>query len=220
MEDRRDATGSFIAARRVVPDRTPAVPDRRYRRRQPAGCRRLNRPRSRRCFWTVRPARNGTLAYSVGGRIPQRKSLTASYTIKGWYDRFNAAWRLALGCRRLMIINQIRNAMAGLAFNLCGTGSFLPQKQVSSKSLDRQIGKREGWIEENCGVRERFVCGPESQDELAASAAKEAIAEAGISPSSIDLVIFASAVPKYSNSRHRTADRATPGHSERELRNA
>jgi len=88
--------------------------------------------------------------------------------------------------------------MADIAFNLCGTGSFLPQKQVSSKSLDRQIGKREGWIEENCGVRERFVCGPESQDELAASAAKEAIAEAGISPSSIDLVIFASAVPKYS----------------------
>ena len=72
--------------------------------------------------------------------------------------------------------------MADIAFNLCGTGSFLPQKQVSSKSLDRQIGKREGWLEENCGVRERFVCGPESQDELAASAAKEAIAEAGISP--------------------------------------
>ena len=38
----RDATGSFIAAQRPVPDWTPAGPDRRHRRRQPSGRRRLS----------------------------------------------------------------------------------------------------------------------------------------------------------------------------------
>lgn len=88
--------------------------------------------------------------------------------------------------------------MSGIEFSLCGTGASLPQNKVNSKSLDRMIGKREGWLEESCGVRERFVCGTETQDDLAASAAREAIAESGISPASIDLIIFASAVPKYS----------------------
>ena len=41
-----DATGSFISAQRPVPDRTPAGPDRRHRRRQPAGRRRVRRASS------------------------------------------------------------------------------------------------------------------------------------------------------------------------------
>ena len=88
--------------------------------------------------------------------------------------------------------------MTSIAFSLRGTGTSLPQKKVSSASLDREIGKPEGWLEETCGVRERFVCGAETQDELAAHAAREAMAEAGISPSSVEFLIFASAVPKYS----------------------
>ena len=88
--------------------------------------------------------------------------------------------------------------MTTMTFSLRGTGIGLPGKRVSSAALDRDIGKREGWLEAACGVRERYVCGAEAQDELAAVAARDAITEAGIPAASIDLLIFASAVPKYS----------------------
>src|ERR1700744_6119569 len=88
--------------------------------------------------------------------------------------------------------------MTGTAFSLRGTGIALPERKVSSASFDRELGKREGWLEENCGVRERFVCGVETQDELATRAARQAIAEAGIAATSIDFLIFASPFSKYS----------------------
>jgi 3-oxoacyl-[acyl-carrier-protein] synthase-3 len=90
------------------------------------------------------------------------------------------------------------DAMTAITFSLRGTGVGLPGRRVSSASLDRDIGTREGWLEATCGVRERYVCDAEAQDELAAMAAREAIAEAGIPAASIDLLIFASAIPKYS----------------------
>src|SRR5260370_31955343 len=43
----RYATGNFISARSTVPDRPPAGPDRRHRRRQSAGGGRLSKPQSR-----------------------------------------------------------------------------------------------------------------------------------------------------------------------------
>ena len=86
--------------------------------------------------------------------------------------------------------------MTGTSFSLRGTGLSLPARKLSSEFLDRRIGKPEGWIEANCGVRERFVCEAETQDELAAGAAREALAEAGIPAAKIDLLIFASAVPR------------------------
>jgi 3-oxoacyl-[acyl-carrier-protein] synthase III len=88
--------------------------------------------------------------------------------------------------------------MTGVSFSLRGTGLGLPDQKVTSDALDRERGYSSGWLEANCGVRERFVCGGETQDDLAVRAATEAIAEAGISPASIDLLIFASAVPKQS----------------------
>jgi 3-oxoacyl-[acyl-carrier-protein] synthase-3 len=88
--------------------------------------------------------------------------------------------------------------MTAISFSLRGTGLGLPGQKVSSDSIDRERGYSPGWLEANCGVKERFVCGAETQDDLAACAATEAIAEAGISPAAIDLLIFASAVPKQS----------------------
>jgi 3-oxoacyl-[acyl-carrier-protein] synthase III len=90
------------------------------------------------------------------------------------------------------------DAMTAMTFSLRGTGIGLPRTRVSSAALDRDIGKKEGWLEATCGVRERYVCDAETQDELATLAARDAITEAGIPAASIDLLIFASAIPKYS----------------------
>ncbi len=86
--------------------------------------------------------------------------------------------------------------MTGIPFSLRGTGLSLPQRIVSSESLDREIGKSPGWLEAHCGVRQRHVCGAESQDDLAALAAQAAMAEAETLPETIDLLISASAIPK------------------------
>jgi 3-oxoacyl-[acyl-carrier-protein] synthase-3 len=88
--------------------------------------------------------------------------------------------------------------MQSPSFSLRGTGIGLPNKKVQSEYFDRLLGKPAGWLEARCGVAERFVCGTETQDELATVAARQALAEQGIPASQVDLLIFASAVPKQS----------------------
>jgi 3-oxoacyl-[acyl-carrier-protein] synthase III len=81
-------------------------------------------------------------------------------------------------------------------FVLSGTGIGLPLQKISSSVLDERIGKEHGWIESNTGVAERWMCGCETQEELGAVAARQALVEANLEPAHIDAVIFASAVPK------------------------
>jgi 3-oxoacyl-[acyl-carrier-protein] synthase III len=86
--------------------------------------------------------------------------------------------------------------MKSPSFSLRGTGIGLPSRKVHSETFDRQLGRSTGWLEARCGVVERYVCGTETQDELATVAAQQALAEAGIAAANIDLLIFASAIPK------------------------
>jgi 3-oxoacyl-[acyl-carrier-protein] synthase-3 len=110
---------------------------------------------------------------------------------------FPVTWPRSTSFNRLSAaIDSQEDAMTGISFSLRGTGLSLPQRIVSSESLDREIGKGSGWLEAHCGVRERHVCEAETQDELAALAAKQAMAEAETSAETIDLLIFASAIPK------------------------
>ena len=81
-------------------------------------------------------------------------------------------------------------------FTLAGTGISLPANKVSSRSLDQTLGKKPGWLEAHSGVVERYVCRSETQEELAADAARAALNDAKINAADIDLLIFASAVPK------------------------
>jgi 3-oxoacyl-[acyl-carrier-protein] synthase-3 len=88
--------------------------------------------------------------------------------------------------------------MKSPSFSLRGTGIGLPSRKVHSETFDRQLGRSIGWLEARCGVAERYVCGTETQDDLATVAAQQALAEAGIAAANIDLLIFASAIPKQS----------------------
>ncbi|MFO1171845.1 MAG: 3-oxoacyl-[acyl-carrier-protein] synthase III C-terminal domain-containing protein [Hyphomicrobiaceae bacterium] len=82
------------------------------------------------------------------------------------------------------------------AFILAGTGMALPADCVDSARFDDALGQVRGWLETQCGVAARYVCRDETQDLLATRAAEQAIAEACVAPSAIDLVVFAASVPK------------------------
>lgn len=85
---------------------------------------------------------------------------------------------------------------ADAPFLLAGTGVALPAQAVGSDAIDLRLGRPQGWLLAACGVAQRHVCGSETQDELAADAARAALRDAGTEPSAVDLVIFAAAVPK------------------------
>lgn len=78
---------------------------------------------------------------------------------------------------------------------IAGTGRALPAALVPSAEFDRRLGLPEGRVEALTGVACRAVCGVESQIDLAVAAARAALADAGLVPSEIGLVIGASAVP-------------------------
>ncbi|MGY5956862.1 3-oxoacyl-[acyl-carrier-protein] synthase-3 [Kosakonia sp. BK9b] len=81
------------------------------------------------------------------------------------------------------------------ALNIIATGSALPATCITSDSLDCQLGKPAGYVRQRSGIEHRFHARPdESQAELAAQALHNALAAQAISPSSIDLLISASAI--------------------------
>ncbi len=82
-----------------------------------------------------------------------------------------------------------------LAFKIIATGVSLPPDRVESSTLDRKLNKPVGYVEQRSGVRHRYhATADANQAELAAAALHDALERHGINPSSIDLLISASAI--------------------------
>ena len=79
---------------------------------------------------------------------------------------------------------------------LIGTGSALPARAVSNADLAAQIDTSDEWIVERTGIRNRYIAAEgETTGTLAAQAGRAAMEAAGAEPSSIDLIILATATP-------------------------
>lgn len=77
--------------------------------------------------------------------------------------------------------------------SLLGTGHALPAETVTSSELDRRLNHRPGTIERIGGVRQRHFAGrDETAAQLAAEAARLAMAAAGIKATDIDCLVAAS----------------------------
>ncbi|NTV01842.1 MAG: ketoacyl-ACP synthase III [Chlorobiaceae bacterium] len=79
-----------------------------------------------------------------------------------------------------------------LPLKIAGIGRYLPSRVVPSSELESQCGVPEGWVEHRNGVRERRWVTTETSSFMAAQAALEALADAGLEPGELDLVINAS----------------------------
>lgn len=82
-----------------------------------------------------------------------------------------------------------------MACKIIATGIALPPTRVTSAELDTRLGKPAGYVEKRCGIAWRYHASlRDSQAELAAQALHQALQAGGLAPSSIDLLICASAV--------------------------
>lgn len=79
---------------------------------------------------------------------------------------------------------------------IIGTGSYVPQKTISNKELEKTIPTNHDWIFSNLGIVERHIASDaECTSDLAAKAGINAIENAGLKPEQIDLIIVATATP-------------------------
>lgn len=79
---------------------------------------------------------------------------------------------------------------------IVGTGSYLPEKILTNKDLEKMVDTTDEWIFTRTGIRERHIAASnEFTSDLATIAAKNAMDSAGISPDEIDLIIVATSTP-------------------------
>src|SRR6187402_577821 len=77
-----------------------------------------------------------------------------------------------------------------------GAGSALPKRRVTNAELAETVDTSDEWIVERTGIRSRYIAGDdETTASLAADAAREALAAAGVDPSDIGLIVLATATP-------------------------
>lgn len=78
---------------------------------------------------------------------------------------------------------------------LAGFGAALPAELRPSADIDVQLGKPSGWLEAACGVASRHVAAShETQESLAAEAARAALRDAGLALEDIGLLLFGASV--------------------------
>lgn len=79
---------------------------------------------------------------------------------------------------------------------IIATGAALPSTKVTSAELDIRLGKPAGFVEKRSGIDFRFHGSDSaSQVDLAVAALRDALKRQTIAPESIDLLIYASAIP-------------------------
>ena len=77
-----------------------------------------------------------------------------------------------------------------------GCGSYLPKRILSNDDLARMVDTSDEWIVQRTGIRQRHVAAPgEFTSHLGIAAARAAIADAGVDPQSIDLIVVATSTP-------------------------
>jgi len=79
---------------------------------------------------------------------------------------------------------------------ISGTGSYLPEKILTNKDLEKMVDTTDEWIVQRSGIRERHIAAEdETVTDMAIHAAKRAMEAAGISPDQINGIIIATTTP-------------------------
>ncbi len=79
---------------------------------------------------------------------------------------------------------------------VAGCGSYLPSKIMTNDDLSRMVDTNDTWIRERTGITQRHIAAKgELTSDLAAAAAREALAQAGVSAAEVDTLIVATTTP-------------------------
>ncbi len=89
---------------------------------------------------------------------------------------------------------------------ILGVGSYVPSQVVTNDDLAQRIDTSDEWIRSRTGIRARRIAAPdEATSDLAAAAGQRALADAGLQPSDLDLIVVATSTPDYPGSFPSTA---------------
>ena len=79
---------------------------------------------------------------------------------------------------------------------ISGLGFSVPERVVTNDDLAARMDTTDAWIQQRTGIRERrWVDGDVGASELAEPAARAALAQAGVAPEDLDLIVFATLSP-------------------------
>lgn len=76
-----------------------------------------------------------------------------------------------------------------MSFSILGTGKAVPEYVLTNDELSTMVDTNDEWIRTRTGIEERRVCKDETLTDLTVRAAKNAMENAGIEPSQLDLII-------------------------------
>ncbi|MEO8042373.1 MAG: ketoacyl-ACP synthase III [Acidobacteriota bacterium] len=82
---------------------------------------------------------------------------------------------------------------------IIGTGIYVPERIVTNAELSRNLGEDiDEFVSTVVGIKERHIAADdESAADLAAAAAEQALADAGVAATDIDLILVATDTPEY-----------------------
>ena len=95
---------------------------------------------------------------------------------------------------------------------MLGVGAYLPARVMSNEELSRTVDTSDAWIRERTGIGQRYLAAEgETTSDLATAAAREALAQAGVRPQELDLILVATATPDHTFPATATAVQAKLG---------
>ncbi|MEI8121899.1 MAG: beta-ketoacyl-ACP synthase III [bacterium] len=79
---------------------------------------------------------------------------------------------------------------------ILGIGSYVPERILTNAELEKMVDTTDEWIVTRSGIRERHIArDDQATSDLGAEAARRALANSGITPDQIDLIIVATLSP-------------------------
>ena len=91
-----------------------------------------------------------------------------------------------------MLADVTQNGSIGIV----GVGSYVPERVLTNDDLSKLVETSDEWIVERTGIKERHIAEPgQAASDLALPAARQALEQAGVDPSDLDLVVIATVTP-------------------------
>ena len=78
---------------------------------------------------------------------------------------------------------------------ICGTGSSIPVKIMDNDDLSNMVDTNDAWIRERTGVEKRHIAESESTVSMAVEAGRQALAQTGIRPEELDMIVVSTMSP-------------------------
>lgn len=86
--------------------------------------------------------------------------------------------------------------MSVIRSQVAGIGAYLPTRVVPNAELAKSLETSDEWIRERTGIRERRIAADgELTSDLAIAASQEALRDAGMNASAVDMIVLATATP-------------------------